>query len=65
MPPPPGPPAITERGQDRSITGGNLRIDAGEVVHDVTVMAQPRRLRHRHRRHLGDGATCTSTGAGT
>jgi hypothetical protein len=38
-PAPPVPPAIYEDdGHDRRITGGNLRIDKGENVHDVQVL---------------------------
>jgi cytoskeletal protein CcmA (bactofilin family) len=32
------PRGNTKRGQDRAITGGNLRIEKGEVVHDVSVL---------------------------
>jgi hypothetical protein len=51
MPEPPGPPAITSidagelaklgeghaRGDDRTVTGGSLRIEKGETVHNVSV----------------------------
>ncbi len=34
---PPSPPSHARRGEDRTITGGNLQIEKDEVVHDVTV----------------------------
>jgi hypothetical protein len=36
-PAPPAPPAPTTRGEDRTIAGGNLKIEESEVVHDVNV----------------------------
>jgi cytoskeletal protein CcmA (bactofilin family) len=38
-PVPPTPPAGSADERDRMVTGGNLRIEASEVVRDVTVMA--------------------------
>ncbi len=39
LPPlPPLPSIDADDGHDRLVTGGNLRVDAGEVVHDITVM---------------------------
>jgi hypothetical protein len=37
-PPPPVPPVPTVRGEDRRITGGNLRIEKEEVVHNVSLL---------------------------
>src|ERR1700722_11442983 len=39
-PPPPPPPAVstsTKRAEDRTVTGGRLKIARDEIVHDVTV----------------------------
>jgi hypothetical protein len=36
--PTPPPPAATVRGEDRKVTGGKLRIEKGETVHDVSVV---------------------------
>ncbi|HEU4404218.1 MAG TPA: polymer-forming cytoskeletal protein [Polyangiaceae bacterium] len=34
---PPVPPVPTVRGEDRSVRGGNVKVAADEVVHDITV----------------------------
>jgi hypothetical protein len=37
-PPPVPPPVATVRGEDRKRTGGSLKIEKGEIVHDVSVV---------------------------